>query len=434
MRIPFIERYRRHAEINEFLPDALAIRNAPLPWWANSGLLWLCCFFLVALLWSFLGEVDVIISAQGRIVSQSPPIELRPLERTVIKEIKIRVGDRVRQGQVLMTFDPVFNTTEELKLESELRKFSAQRRRLSAELERQEFLPQTFLNEERWQYSLYLTRGKLYRENMVSYEEEIARISQNLSDKKEQLILYQEMERLYLRTKGAMSLKEIKELQLSRMQIEYEISSLAKEKLALEAKRNAFMEEWDTKIVEELVQVQQDLLAAQKELEKIRQLQAYVSLYAPTDAIVHTIAPVPIGSAVREVESLVTLVPLHAELEGEVKIPTEYIGKVKNGNTARIKVTAFPFQKYGTIDGHVRYISGDAFMENAGGGLEPGKKFYYMSRIAIDKTSLTDDEEKEIFIIPGMEITCEIIVGKRRIIEYLLYPLIKYLDESMHEP
>lgn len=141
MRIPFIERYRRHAEINEFLPDALAIRNAPLPWWANFGLLWLCCFFLVALLWSFLGEVDVIISAQGRIVSQSPPIELRPLERTVIKEIKIRVGDRVRQGQVLMTFDPVFNTTEELKLESELRKFSAQRRRLSAELERQEFLP-----------------------------------------------------------------------------------------------------------------------------------------------------------------------------------------------------------------------------------------------------------------------------------------------------
>ncbi len=434
MRIPFIERYRRHAEINEFLPDALAIRNAPLPWWANSGLLWLCCFFLVALLWSFLGEVDVIISAQGRIVSQSPPIELRPLERTVIKEIKIRVGDRVRQGQVLMTFDPVFNTTEELKLESELRKFSAQRRRLSAELERQEFLPQTSLNEERWQYSLYLTRGKLYRENMVSYEEEIARISQNLSDKKEQLILYQEMERLYLRTKGAISLKEIKELQLSRMQIEYEISSLAKEKLALEAKRNAFMEEWDTKIVEELVQVQQDLLAAQKELEKIRQLQAYVSLYAPADAIVHTIAPVPIGSAVREVESLVTLVPLHAELEGEVKIPTEYIGKVKNGNTARIKVTAFPFQKYGTIDGHVRYISGDAFMENAGGGMEPGKKFYYMSRIAIDKTSLTDDEEKEIFIIPGMEITCEIIVGKRRIIEYLLYPLIKYLDESMHEP
>lgn len=434
MRIPFIERYRRRAEINAFLPDALAIRNAPLPWWANSGLLWLCCFFLLALLWSCIGEVDVIVPAQGRIVSQSPPIELRPLERTVIKEIKIHVGDRVRQGQVLMTFDPVFNTAEELKLESELRKFSAQRRRLTAELERQEFLPQTSLNEERWQYSLYQTRSKLYRENMISSTEEIARISRNLADKKEQLALYQEMEKLYLKTKGAISLKEIKEVQLSRMQIEYEINSLVKEKLALEAKRNAFMEEWDTKIVEELVQVQQDLLAAQKELEKIRQLQAYVSLYAPMDAIVHTIAPVPIGSAVREVESLVTLVPLNAELEGEVKIPTEYIGKVKSGNAARIKVAAFPFQKYGTIDGHVRYISGDAFMENESGGLGSAKSFYYMSRIAVDKMSLSDGESNEIFIMPGMEITCEIIVGKRRIIEYLIYPLIRYLDESMREP
>lgn len=434
MRIPFIERYRQRAEINDFLPDALAIRNAPLPWWANSGLFWLCCFFLLALLWSCLGEVDVIIPAQGRIVSQSPPIELRPLERTVIKDIKIRVGDRVQKGQTLMTFDPVFNTAEELKIESALRKFSAQRRRLSAELERQEFLPQSDLNEERWQYSLYLTRSKLYRENMVSYAEEIARISRNLSDKKEQLVLYQDMEKLYLKTTGAISLKEIKEVQLSRMQVEYEINSLAKEKLSLEAKRNAFMEDWDTKIVEELVQVQQNLLAAQKELEKIRQLQAYVSLCAPMDAIVHTIAPVPMGSAVREVESLVTLVPLSAELEGEVKIPTEYIGKVTTGNAARIKVAAFPFQKYGTIDGQVRYISGDAFMENENGGPGAVKSYYYMSRIAIDRTSLTAGEGNEIFIIPGMEITCEILVGKRRIIEYLLYPLIRYLDESMREP
>lgn len=434
MRIPFITRSRQQAEIIEFQPDALAIKNAPLPWWANSGLLWLCCFFLIALLWSCLGEVDVIVSAQGRIVSLAPPIELRPLERTVVKEIKVRIGDRVRQGQVLMTFDPVFNTAEELKLESEVRKFSAQSRRLTAELEKKEFLPVTSENEEHWQYSLYLTRSKLYKENMAAYEEEIARISQNFSDKKEQLALYRDMEELYLKTKGAISLKEIKELQLSRMQIEYEISSLAKEKLSLEAKRNAFMEDWEAKIVEELAQVQQQLLASQKELDKIRQLQSYVSLYAPADAVVHTIAPISIGSAVREVESLVTLVPLHAKLEGEVKIPTEYIGKVHVGNTARIKVTAFPFQKYGTIDGRVRYISGDAFMDNSGNGMESIKNYYYMSRIAIDGTSLKDDEKSEIFIIPGMEITCEIIAGKRRIIEYLLYPLIKYLDESMHEP
>ena len=173
------------------------------------------------------------------------------------------------------------------------------------------------------------------------------------------------------------------------------------------------------------------MTARRKELEKTRQLQAYVSLCAPEDGVVHTIAPVSIGSAVREVEPLLTLVPLHQGLEAEVSIPTEYIGKVAAGHDARLKLAAFPFQKYGTLDGTVRYISRDAFTETAEDG---GKRLRYMARITIDANALERKREEGLFILPGMELTAEILAGKRRIIEYLTYPLIKSLDEAMREP
>lgn len=430
MRIPLVSR-RQNYEIIEFQPDALEIKNALLPWWAGSGILWLACFGAIFLIWSCLGHIDVIVTARGKIVSESPTIEIRPLERTVIKEIKVRVGDRVKKGQPLMTFDPVFNAAEELRLVSELDRYNAQLERLNAEFNGIEYPLNEDSDEKKWQYSLFVMRKKLYLERLQSFNEEIERLIQNVVDKKKQLSNYYYIENLFLKKKNVISMREIKELQNSRIQIEADINSLMREKLSREAERNAFIEDWKTKTVEEMVQIQQELTRTQKDYDKIKQLISYVSLYAPEDAIVHMIAPISIGSAVREAEPLVTLVPLNGGMEVEAEIAAEYIGKVQSGNPARIKLTAFPFQKYGTLDGTVRYISGNTFMKNSEGGAPQDNMAYYMSRIALDKTTPSN---KNIFMIPGMEVQAEIVVGKRRIIEYIIHPLIKSFDEAMREP
>ena len=96
----------RDKDATEFLPDALAVRNAPLPWWARNSILWMTAFFLFFLLWACLGQVDIIVSANGKIVSDHPTIVMKPLERTVIKQVLVAVGDRVRAGQELVLFDP----------------------------------------------------------------------------------------------------------------------------------------------------------------------------------------------------------------------------------------------------------------------------------------------------------------------------------------
>ncbi len=426
-------RQAEQAEINEFQPDALAIKNAPLPWWAGSGMVWLVCFALAALVWACAGQVDIIVSAGGKMVSESPTIEIRPLEKTVIKQIRVRVGDRVRKGQELITFDPVFNAAEEARLRSDLLRYEAQMERLNAELSNNLYAIDEKSDEQRWQYSLFVTRKRAFQERLNSFNEEIERILLNSQDKKEQLEHYYEMERKFLSIREHVSLLDIKEIQISRIQVESEIKTLAKEKLTVEAERNAFIEEWNTKTVEDIVQTKQDLIRTQKEYEKIIQLTSYVALYAPEDAIVHMIAPISIGSAVQEAEPLITLVPLHQGIEAEVEIPAEYIGKTQTGHLARLKLTAFPFQKYGTLNGHVRYISGDTFLKKRSSPIETGDIPYYLARITVDSSD-NELKEKNIFIIPGMEVQAEIVVGQRRIIEYIIHPLIKSFDEAMREP
>lgn len=398
-------------------------------------MLWLACFGLAALAWSWFSHIDVIVSTRGKIVSESPTIMIRPLERTVIKELKVRVGDRVKKGQALVTFDPVFSAAEEDKLISEINRYNAQLDRLKAEFDGIDYvLLSDDANERKWQYSLFIMRKKSYQERISSFNEEIERLIQSAADKKKQLSNYYDIEHLLLQIKKSITTREIKELQISRMQIEADIRSLMREKLSREAERNAFIEDWNAKTVEEMVQIQQELVRTQKEYAKVKQLRSYVSLYAPEDAIVHMIAPISIGSAVREAESLLTLVPLDGKVEAEVELVAEYIGKVRNGNAARIKLTAFPFQKYGTIDGTVRYISGDTFSKTGEENTDQSNAAYYMARISLDTTASKNKFSNDIFIIPGMEVQAEIVVGKRRVLEYIIHPLIKSFDEAMREP
>ena len=142
---------------------------------------------------------------------------------------------------------------------------------------------------------------------------------------------------------------------------------------------------------------------------------------------------VPIWSdkrAVREAEALITLVPLDSEIELEAEIRPQDIGKVHIGSEVRVKLNSFPFQKHGTLDGVVRTISEDSFEKQQG---EPGSaRTYYRARITL--SGHLRNVKEDFRLIPGMECQAEIKVGERRIIEYLIHPLIKSLDESMREP
>jgi len=439
----------------QFLPDALAVRHETLPFWARSGILFMFLFFALAIAWAVIGRVDVIVEAGGKLVSDHQTIVMKPLERTVIKGVHVAVGDRVKAGQVLVTFDPVFSVSDRDRLATEIRMYEAQFDRLNAEFEDRDYaLPPEPTEEQRWQHSIYAGRKQFYAEKMQYFAQDLERISksrdairENLEVQRSRLAGYREIEGMQERAmrSSAGSLRQVKETQLTRMQVEAEISdkehsilSLGNEYLARQAEREAFRREWHIQAAEEMVRARENLIRARKEYDKAFQLTSYVELRAPEDAVVHDIAPLSIGSAVREAETLITLVPLGGTLEVDAMVRAGDIGRVKVGDSARIKITAFPYQKHGTLEGTVRVLSEDAFTSGQAGGEEQrqqpqGSGAFYRARIAFDAEK-NAASHLPARLMPGMEASCEIRVGTRRIIEYLTHPIIKSLDESIREP
>ena len=434
-------------EAVEYQSDALELAATKLPWTARQGVLLALLFFLGAIIWATFSKVDIIVDTDGKLISSSPNIVMKPLERTVIKKVDVRVGQFVKKGQVLITFDPTFNKAEEERLDEQLQSLTAQLVRLKAE-----FLGKTFYLEsknptedEKWQAAIFNKRHRFYNEKLKYYRQNTKRIEaainttqKSCKKQRDRLKTLTKIEMMLynLHKKNAVSLKQYLETQISRLQMEGEvdklknsIQELAHERLSAMANKNSFIEEWDKTVSEEMVKIEREVTSTTKQLDKAKRLSSYVCIYAPCDAVVHEIAAFSEGSGVREAEPLITLVPVNVQIEAEINILPKDIGKVKTGDMARIKLTAFPFQKHGTLDGKLSLISENTFQEQ---GIMGQKQSVYHGRMII--SGKLENVPDNFRLIPGMEIKAEIKVGKRRIIEYIIHPLIKALDESIREP
>ena len=431
----------------DFQPDALEIKHERLPWWARYGIWSAFLFMAGAVVWATFGKVDIVVTAEGKLVTDSPNIVMKPLERTVIKSIDVKVGEVVKKDQILFTFDPVMNVAEAERLASELSTLSAQVDRLLAEFKYLKYEVSDPQNEDQvWQKAIFDQRQKFYEEKIRYYDQSIKQIQasqhttrESLAKQEEQLEAIKRIELMFieLQEKNTVSLKETLEIQIQRMELEASVINLRnslveqqhQEQTAI-ASKNSYIEEWRNSISTELVSVQRELTSTQKQYDKSQAQLTYDVLRVPCNAMVHEIASFPVGSAVREAEALITLVPLDSEIELEAEVRPQDIGKVHVGSEVRVKLNSFPFQRHGTLEGVVRTISEDSFEKQQG---EPGSaRTYYRTRITL--SGHLRNVKDDFRLIPGMECQAEIKVGERRIIEYLIHPLIKSLDESMREP
>jgi HlyD family secretion protein len=433
-------------EAVEYQSDALELAATKLPWFGRMGVVLALLFFVGAIIWATIGKVDIIVEADGKLISSTQNIVMKPLERTVIKKINVMVGQVVKKGQILITFDPTFNQAEEERLDEQLKSLTAQFERLKAEFSEKKYTPVGSQSDDsKWQESIYKKRQKFYLEKIKYYSQNIKRIEaaintteESYAKQQDRLKTLKKIENMLaeLHRKKAVSLKQFLETQISRLQMESEVDNLKNRKLELEheklsaiSNKNSFVEEWEKTLSEEMVDVEREKMSTEKQLDKARKLNSYVCIHAPCDAVVHEIAAFSEGSGVREAEPLITLIPVNVKIEAEVNVQPKDIGKVNVGDAVRIKLNAFPFQKHGTLDGRLRVISEDTFQEQGAMGT---KSSVYHARIIV--SGKLENVPDSFRLIPGMELKAEIKVGKRRIIEYIIHPLIKALDESIREP
>ncbi|MDC7784346.1 HlyD family type I secretion periplasmic adaptor subunit [Rhodoplanes sp. TEM] len=441
------------AVAREFQPAAIALEEeepARVHWWtlyAATGLL------ATAVLWASLADIDRIVMARGELVTVEPALVVQPLERVGVRAVHVRTGDIVAKGQVLASLDQTFAQADVEQLQTKVASYRARQARLEAEIRNADFRPGDEPDRSaRLELSLFNERRQTYAARLRTYHEELSRIGASLAatradidkassrmallqqivDMRQAMVMREYDTQLRLLEAKAQLIATERE----KIQGEGKIAELQHQLMSVNAQRDAYVQEWREKAADELVTVRREREAATEELNKALRRRDMVTLVAPEAGVVQEIGQRSIGSVLREAEILFTLVPLEAVLEAEVRVSPRDIGVVKVGDEVRIKLDAFPFQQHGTATGRVTTISADAFRPGRGEGQDPQRTEavqFHKARVTLADTALRN-VPPHFRLLPGMTVSAEIKVGTRRVISYLLNPILKGLDESLREP
>lgn len=467
----------------DFLADADEMERAPLPSYTRLTIHALGLGLLFFAIWANVSKVERVVVAHGRLVNPAPNVVLQPLETAIIKRIDVRPGQVVKKGDILATLDPTFVQADEAQLRSRLQTLELQAQSLRAELDGTDAivltedkpltarLPDLAANgaadtgpnpgtsaaegkaaskngtDSQIQNSLARERLANYRAQRSKNEENLARAQASLvTNQRDQQVLGARLravreietmqEKLMANQYGARL--RLLEAQDKRLEIERDLmltrnreAEIKSEIASLQAEAQAFEKGWRQKLTEDLLATTREMDSVNEQLAKANLRHKLVTMTSPVDAVVLEIAKLSVGSVVKEAETFFTLVPIGGELEAEVQIDSLDVGYIKPGDTAHLKLDAFPFQQHGVLDAKVRNISEDAFRREsaAGGGLDA----YYLTRIRIGNAKLNHMGSRNR-LLPGMTLNAEIVVGKRTVMSYLAWPLTKALDEAIREP
>lgn len=434
----------------------LETRKCPLP---AHAVLWVVILMLVtAVVWACLAKVDVVVVAEGKLVTSRPNITMKPLERTVVKSVPVRVGQVVEKGEVLVVFDPTVNAAELNSLTEQRNHHLCRKLRLQAEQagEAQLVLPEDLAATAAaaQQLNLFAARKDYYEKRCAYLNSSINRYKATVASLEKALEKYTELmepildiENRYVKMadEGTASKVEMMRVRMQRMgneiEMENQCTRLAEDSRMMQgafAELETFRSEWRRQIDEELAETLLQLVALDEKIRQTAYLASIEYMRAPCRAVVHEIAPYQEGSAVREAESLISLIPLDVPLEAEIDILPKDVGLLRKGDVARLKLEAFPFQKYGTLQGAITFISADTYESASNMDAEDapvatgGKRPQYRARLA--PQGALSGVPAEAWQSAGMKLRAEIKVGERTVISYLLHPFLKAMDESIREP
>ena len=135
---------------------------------------------------------------------------------------------------------------------------------------------------------------------------------------------------------------------------------------------------------------------------------------------------------------LMTLVPTNDPMQAEVWVQHDDAGFVGTGRPVKLKLATYPFQKYGMIEGEVKRISPDASdAADARGERRTNEQpaatgSGYRTQVSL-KTAYLEADGKRYPLSPGMQVTAEINLGTRTVLEYILSPVQRTLHEAGRE-
>lgn len=415
---------------------------------------------LLLLVWACFGKLDIIATADGKLVPQTLLKIVQPAEAGVIKELLVKEGDTVQAGQVLARLDPTVAAADTAGVANDLQRQQMQARRIQAELSNTPMPAKA--GDDRQLYaqvqSQYLAHRQAFTDSLAQeqsllskaeYEHKsalniLAKLQQTLPTYEKTANAFATLEQqgfvatIAAAEKQREALEKAKDLDAQRATVSALTATIAAQQKRISQHQSAYRSE----LQKELADVNAKIAQLQPNLDKSLYRAGLMELRAPQAGVIKDLATTTLGAVVQPGTVILTLVPGNEPLYADVQIKNEDVGFVQVGQTAQIKLAAYPFQKYGMLTGKVVHISADAVEKgNAASNQNATDQSagsvadmaYYKARVQLDQQLLTGPRGTTLPTTAGMQVVAEIHQGRRTVMEYLLSPVRKVTSEAVRE-
>jgi hemolysin D len=446
------------ADAADFAPPLLRIQEkppAPLAGWMLRLLIGLLAG---AGLWMVFGQLDIVAVADGKLVPSSYLKIVQPSEQGIVREILVKEGEEVREAQVLIRMDSVLATADTKSLRADydnkrlaLRRIEGQLVGTRPTLEKgdppelfAQVLAQNDSNVRAYENALGQERSLLEKakNDLAAAHSTRSKLEQVLPHYIEQEKAFEKLQkdgyagRIMLTDKTRERIEKEQDLRTQEFTIRSNVALIEQS----ERKISQITADYQRQLQAERLEISAQVEKLRQELAKQAHRSELLELRAPQAGTVKDLATHTIGTVASPGTILMTLVPQGDTLVAEVWVGNQDIGFVREGQKVKLKLAAFQFQKYGMLEGVVRQMSADATeapsantrSDTLGGRDRPMGPLAYRAQVDLKSQDLVVDGARYA-LSAGMQVSGEINLGTRSILEYVLSPVQKAWHEAGRE-
>jgi len=394
---------------------------------------------LIFIVWASFTQIDEITRGSGEVVPSGKNQMVQNLEGGIVEDIFVHIGDEVKKGDPLLKIDNRKSQAQRKATQIKAIELKAKMIRLQAEAKGEDFrinLDLEKLNPELVENEriLYLSRQRQYKASMRVLKEQKVQKQSEHSEMKERIKYFQKSAKLIGQevSMTAPMVKQGVKSRVSFIKLQREENTIKKELRSLELnipRVEAGISELDNKILEaeedfrnkakkELNEVTAEAMRVKASFDALDNQMQRTLVRSPLRGIIQTLFVNTIGGVIKAGEDLVEIVPEdEASLLIEVKIKPADIAFIYPKQKAIVKVSAYDFAIYGSLEGKIVHISANTDKDKKG-------NVFYTVHIKTNKDYLGTDK-KPLKIIPGMTVNVDIMTGKKSLMDYILKPILK---------
>jgi len=443
-------------EALDFAPSLLAIQESPPARLPRAVMYSVAALFVILLLWSIFGRLNIIASAEGKLVPQTYVKIVQPADSGIVKEILVKEGEKVKAGQVLMKMDMKVAEADSRTIGNDLAMRSLQLRRIDAELAGEPLIkrasdPPDLFRQVQAQYT---DHRQSYADSLGQAQAALDKAQREYESAREVLVKLQKITPILkqqaeafedMGKEGYAPRMTVLDKQRDYQEKAHDLKAQESTVASLEAAVSQARKQADQVTSKYKSDLRNERMDAEGQYRKLGQdwvKQDYknglLELKAPQDGIVKDIATHTIGTVVSPGTVLLSIVPENEPLMAEVSIKNDDVGFVELHQRVKVKLAAYPFEEYGMLEGEVTHIGPDSSdpdtqqQKDSSRDKQQTPPSYYKANITFDTQTL-ESEGHKLQLISGMAVVAEINQGSRSVLRFLTSPISKTMQESGHE-